>query len=195
MQKTVRMLFRNAIIGLLFLQLFFSLNITGQTSAFYKPDWQVVESEFYKLINELRAKYKAPALSPDPILKLAANDQAHYMDSLNMLSHSQKYKQKQTPRLRILYYKGNSDFTGENCSMIYLNIPMKVKYSNKLHIVKTEKEIADAIFIQWKNSPDHYRNMINPEYMVSGLGFSFDALSNQLYSTQVYSSKLTEKRK
>jgi uncharacterized protein YkwD len=152
-------------------------------------NWMNIQTEFYKLLNELRQQQNATILYSDNILSLAATDQAHYMDSVHKVTHDQKLKRKETPQKRVFFYNGTHDQIGENCIMIYINKSMKVKYSKTPIVAKTENEIAKALFLGWKNSPGHYKNMITPDYDVAGLGFYFNKDSSILYSAQVFGAK------
>lgn len=153
-------------------------------------NWTVIQTEFYKQLNALRAEKNVSPLVPgDAILDAASFDQAHYMDSTRRVTHDQKVKRKETPQKRVFYYNGTHDQIGENCSMLYIGKEMQVKYSKEPTIVRTEKEIATAMFLGWKNSPGHYKNMITPGYDVAGLGYYFNKDSSQIYCAQVFGAK------
>lgn len=152
-------------------------------------NWNAIQTEYFKLLNELRVQQKTTQFSNDAILNLASFDQAHYMDSVHKVMHDQKLKGKESPQKRVFYYNGTHDQVGENCLSIVYNKPMKVKYSKVPIVVKTDKEVANALFLSWKNSPGHYKNMIEPAYDVAGLGFYYNADSSQIYATQVFSAK------
>ncbi len=153
-------------------------------------NWTIIQTEYYKLLNALRVQQKLTPLIPNDVaLDMASYDQAHYMDSTRKVGHDQKIKKKETPQKRVFYYNGTHDQIGENCMMIFLNKPMKVKYAKEPVTVSTEKEIANALFLGWKNSPGHYKNMITPGYDVAGLGYFFNKDSSQLYCTQVFGAK------
>lgn len=150
-------------------------------------NWKTVETEFYNLLNDLRTQRKLKALKPgDPVLNAAAFDQAIDMSAHNRLSHQQSNRQKATPYKRVQFYNGTYTIVGENCIMIFLDTPMKTKYERKDITVSTEKEIAHALFMGWKNSPDHFKNMMTKEYQDAGLGYAFDEKTKQLYCTQVF---------
>lgn len=152
-------------------------------------NWNNIQAEFYKLLNELRQQKNVTLLTNDNTLVLAASDQAHYMDSTHKVTHDQKVKRKETPQKRVFYYNGTHDQVGENCLLIYINKPMKTKYSKTLVTAKTESEVANALFLSWKNSPGHYQNMITPGYDVSGLGFYYNKDSSTLYCAHVFGAK------
>lgn len=179
-----------------FLSIFFWINAYCQNKPLaFKTNlpnglnYNLIISEYFKLLNDLRKEQNLSTLTSDKTLDLASFDQSHYMDSISKLTHDQKIKGKETPQKRVFYYNGTHDQVGENCLFIYYNKPMKTKYSKELVTAKTEKEIAKAIFLGWKNSPGHYKNMITPGYDVAGLGYYFNKDSSKLYFAQVFGAK------
>ncbi len=162
---------------------------TTQEINLRKIDYSKIESSFYQRLNQLREEKGCGKLFTDPILKLAANDQAAYMQSTHKVGHDQKVKGKETPHKRVVFYNGTHDQVGENCIEIFLKRPMKTKYSHDPVTVTTYEQAAEALFLGWKNSPGHYKNMITPGYDVAGLGFAFSPDSSILYCTQVFSAK------
>ncbi len=156
--------------------------------------WRIVETEFYKLLNELRAQKKLqPLIFGNAIIDSASFDQARYMKKHNVIGHEQNNRKKSIPLQRVQYYGGIFNTVGENCILIFIDTPMKTKYNNKLILIKSEKEIAEALFFGWKNSPKHYKNMVTKEYTCAGLGYSFNARENQLYCTQVFGGNVVQK--
>jgi uncharacterized protein YkwD len=154
-----------------------------------KIDYKQIESAFYLKLNKLREEKGCVKLVPDNLLKLPADDQAAYMQSTHTVGHNQKIKGKENPHNRVLFYNGTHDMVGENCIEILLKTKMKTKYAPAPIIVNTYEQAAEALFQGWKNSPLHYKNMIEPKFDVSGLGFAFAADSSVLYCTQVFATK------
>jgi uncharacterized protein YkwD/outer membrane protein OmpA-like peptidoglycan-associated protein len=148
-----------------------------------------IENLFYKKFNDLRTANKLDALAPDKILKQAALDQSQYMAENNYVGHDQKTKGKENPTKRVFFYGGTHEGVGENCTKIYLGKPMKVKYKKEPITVNTYEEAAEALFQSWKNSPGHYKNMIEPKYEVSGLAMFWSKDSSALYAAQVFGQK------
>lgn len=152
-----------------------------------QPDWKAVETEFYRLLNELRTRKRLAALTPnDPLLDSAAFDQARYMHKRHVVTHSQNGRKKSTPLKRVQYYGGSFTIVGENCIMIYIDTPMNTKKNGQPITVSSEKEIASALFAGWKGSPKHYKNMLTKEYQLAGLGFAYDETTKQFYCAQVF---------
>lgn len=164
-------------------------NISGIASKLPKNlKWNLIEKEFYIQLNNLRKEKRVSELKyGDAILNLAATDQSAYMCSTKVVGHNQKIKGKETPSNRVIFYNGTHDGVGENCLQIFINKPYKTKYKKEPIVLTTEKEIATALFLSWKNSPPHFENMIAPDYDIAGLGFYYGKDSS-LYSAQVFSA-------
>lgn len=171
------------------------LPLKAQTAPARLPgnlNWQAIETEFYRQLNGLRVQKKLSPLTPnDPVLDTAAFDQAAYMQKKHVVTHDQNGRKKATPFKRVQFYNGHFTIVGENCIMIFLNTAMNTKYSKKPITVSSEEEVATALFLGWKNSPKHYKNMLTKEYQLAGLGFAFDPKTNQLYSAQVFGGNYT----
>ncbi len=144
---------------------------------------------FNKKLNELRQSKGLTILLDDKILSEAAKDQADYQQKNHFLTHNQKEKIKENPKLRVVFYNGTHDAVGENCIKIPLKTPFKPKYKKNEITVTTYNQLAEALFLGWKNSPGHYKNMIEPRYDMQGIAFSIDLDSNYIYSAQVFSTK------
>lgn len=145
-------------------------------------DYNQLSDEVLKQINSHRKILKLDELKEDAILFKAAQDHSIYMNEKNILSHEQKVIDKKFPKDRIKYYQGN-DFNvfGEN--VLYTTIDVK-------HYSKTDiLALAKKVFIQWKKSPPHYKNIINSNYELAGIAFSFDKKTRRLYATNVFGAK------
>ncbi|MBA2611133.1 MAG: CAP domain-containing protein [Bacteroidetes bacterium] len=178
---------------LLIIFISFSIYASSQTASseisVNSINYPLIKSEFLNRLNKLRGDQKLNALVSDNILKKAATDQAAYQNGKHLVTHNQTNKGKEKPQSRVFYYNGTHDFVGENCIRIPLKKAFKAKYKKTEIEVKTYADAAEALFLGWKNSPGHYKNMIEPSYDVSGLGFSFDKDSSFLYCTQVFGAK------
>lgn len=49
-------------------------------------------------------------------------------------------------------------------------------------------DIGKALFEQWKNSPDHYENMIDPSVNSVGIGIAYDEEAGAWYATQNFAN-------
>jgi uncharacterized protein YkwD len=158
------------------------LNLCSVSAQDLIIDYNQLSDEVLKQINSHRKTLKIGELKEDPILFKAAQDHSIYMNEENILSHEQMVIDKKFPKDRIKYYQGN-DFNvfGEN--VLYTTIDVK-------HYSKTDiLALAKKVFIQWKRSPPHYRNMISKDYELAGIAFSFDKKTRRLYATNVFGAK------
>lgn len=145
-------------------------------------DYNQLGTKVIELINQHRKTLRLQELKKDLVLLKAAKDHSTYMLENNILSHEQKNIAKKFPKDRILFYEGKMfDTFGEN--ILYTTIPFK-KY--------TEAEInvlSRKIFLQWKNSPPHYKNIIYQNYEFADIAFSVDKNLKRLYATNVFGAK------
>ena len=49
--------------------------------------------------------------------------------------------------------------------------------------------IADEMYQSWKNSPGHYKNMINSDYVLGDIDFQFNSEEKIIYATHVFGKK------
>lgn len=127
-------------------------------------------------VNQLRDSLQLPPLQLDVTLNEAALDQNNFLKSYGKLTHFQPTYGKETPAERILFYEGNRTYSGENVAL-----REKIKQKNI-----SVDSLALLFFLQWKNSPPHYKNMINPNF--TKMGVSLYSTKTRYYSTQVFSS-------
>ena len=131
-------------------------------------------------INLLRVEHNVGILSIDSTLNLGAELQSNYMGRANRLTHRQRLKKYRTPFLRV--YKFSKDFklVGEN---------ILVTSTQKKSLKQKDLEvIAEEMFQGWKNSPEHFKNMINPDYVLTGFSFS-RSQDKKIYATNVFGAK------
>lgn len=125
---------------------------------------------FHEKINQYRVSLKKPALGWDDTLWLAAWNHDNWMMRNENLAHEEiKGTNLFTgvePGDRYAYasnHKGSCDWSGENVLYNYS--------SSFTDCAKNALAIADYSFQQWKNSPGHNANMINPDSRVHGVAF------------------------
>lgn len=133
-------------------------------------------------VNALRIGKGLKPLITDDILKKAAVNQSEYMVLNGILTHDQQTEKMASPQKRVLFYGGyDFDIVGEN-----------VLYSTPQSFPFTKNGIsllAEEMYQSWKNSPGHYANMINPDYVFGSFGFKVDPIKKIVYATQVFGKK------
>ncbi|WP_130735857.1 CAP domain-containing protein [Flavobacterium sp. J27] len=165
-----------------FLSVLLVLVTLKTTSQELTIDYNKLSEKVIALINEHRNQLQLSELKKDVILFKAAKDHSLYMLDQKVLSHEQNNKIKQFPKDRILFYKGNIFHSfGEN--ILFTTVEPK-----KYNTTETEA-LAKKLFLQWKHSPPHYKNIINYNYDFTDLAFSYDKKLKRLYATNVFGTK------
>jgi len=153
-------------------------------------NYSKLELKIKNSIDSLRISRRLPVLKWDSILNMAARDQSFYMNSKKTSTHEQKWSRKKTPLKRIKFYKGKGYTPGENVAYIPLYSPIRSSKakSSAIEYVKTYDQAAKIIINSWLNSPGHFKNIINSDYALTGVGVSIDINSHLIYATQVFSN-------
>jgi uncharacterized protein YkwD len=147
-----------------------------------KIDFEKLDIKVADLINNHRNTLRLKSLEKDIFLKKAAEDQSSYIAKTKTLSHEQISKNKKMPINRVDFYKGQEFIlVGEN--LLYTSIKEIVYSDTDLDV------LAAKIFNLWKNSPNHYKNMINSKYYYAELGFCLDWKNKRIYVAQVFGAK------
>ena len=140
-----------------------------------------------KSLNELRKSKNKIELTSNPILGLAAQDHADYLKGIKKLSHDQKSRIKKSPMKRTEFYKGSFNYVGENVAFTYLNERVEgVENKRKSTYLSTYEQVAQYFFDLWKFSKPHYVNMIDKDFTMSKIRFSYDSKSKRIYAVHVF---------
>jgi uncharacterized protein YkwD len=167
----------------LFVSFLFSISIFSQQEV--GIDFEKLNSKVTVLINNHRKSLKLKELTKDTFLQKAANDHSIYLQKVGLLSHEQKDLKKKNPSDRVKFY-GGTKFSGIGENILFTAIKEE-KYTDK----ELDK-LAQSIFNQWKNSPPHYKNIINKDFDAADLGFFIDVKRNRIYATHVFGIKGVE---
>lgn len=158
--------------------LFLAFFIIFKSNAQYTVDLKLLEKKLIDEINNHRVSLNLKSLEQENTLTLAAEDHNFFLLANKTLTHFQPIKEKKTPFDRVKYYGGKIWMrVGENILSRSLNKNYK---ENELSF------LAKDLFLQWKNSPGHYKNMIDKNYTHQGLRIIFDSKINKIYATQVF---------
>lgn len=136
-------------------------------------------------VNKIRKKEKAEPLENKSELLPAAQDQADYMRRKEKLTHFQRFnKYKKTPKNRVDFYGRQFAVVGENVQLnnLRLNAPPNDK---KNPPVTTYEKLAQELVTSWKNSPPHFRNMIDPEFKSTYTTISITE-NGEVYACQLF---------
>mgnify|MGYP006145176849 FL=1 len=160
--------------------LFLSTLSFGQTQT--EIDLTQLKTKILQLVNEERKAVAVTALTLDTFLLKATEDHAKYIAKAQTLTHEQTNSKKVNPKDRVYFYGGNDfNLVGEN--LLFTGIKNQI-YSN---------EDLDALALKivqlWKKSPNHLKNMINPKYTFTEIGFSIDWENKKVYVVQLFGAK------
>ena len=145
-------------------------------------DAEVLRQDLSEQINNLRVGLGLQPLIFNDTLKRAAQFHSDYMALHDLLTHDETQPKYATPKKRVTAFEG-TDFetVGENALYSTAqSFPLKSKGVHKL---------ADEMFNSWLNSPGHYANMTEPEYVYGDLGFKTNIGKRIVYATQVFGTK------
>lgn len=130
-------------------------------------DFNVVQSEIVRLVNELRADVGVQPVSTQTQLTEGAHIRAQEQDQV--FSHTRPDGTEWHTVLDEIEYFGNS--AGENLAATTTD------FTN-------ETEAAQYVFDQWLASPGHYENMVHPDY--NQIGVSFIEINGVYYGVQLF---------
>lgn len=149
---------------------------------FTEDDKYLLREELIELINDLRVSKNIRTLEQDPTLLKAAENHSQYLVKKKKLSHWQVDSKLAYPAKRVEYF-GGDDFVlvGEN---VLSSSPQKFPLNKK-----SISNLAQEMFDSWKNSPGHYANMIDIDYLLADLGFELDTENKIIYATHVFGKK------
>ncbi|MDH4471187.1 MAG: CAP domain-containing protein [Fluviicola sp.] len=166
----------------LFTLLLFTTLSFSALSQLTSSDISELRIELLRLINQERNLKGLNSLAFDPKLKEAAEFHSDYMVKKQVLSHEQTSQSTKTPEDRVKKANGKEfEIVGEN---ILYTVPQTFPLKKKAVL-----DLANTMFLQWKNSPPHYANILHSEYVLTDFGFSVDLKTNHVYATEVFGTK------
>lgn len=147
---------------------------------------KLLEHEIKVLIDSTRLANKLVPLFNDSILYVASNHHADYLLKKGALSHEEtENKQFYTPQDRANQYGAPKTYlVGENIAYTHYNASVNVK--GKKFQTYNYKEIARSLVFSWINSKGHFKNIINPDYQITGLAISIDPTKQRVYACQKF---------
>lgn len=134
-------------------------------------NYDLVESEILRLLNELRSEQGLNTLEPNEALRQAGNVRAQETEEL--FSHTR-------PDGRDAFTVFDDGIT-YNYQIVGENLGMATYYLE-------EEEMAELLFNGWVESEGHYENMIRPDYEEIGIGVHYDG--EHLYATQLFGTQM-----
>lgn len=146
------------------------------TTITYAEFTKVADDKMLELINAHRQSNGVSPLKWDQILANTSTEKSAHMVKHNYMGHS--YKNSATIDVQEVCYGHNID--SENCLANY-----SYAITDSGAIV-----LAESMFNQWKDSPEHNKNMLNPDWRNFGFGFAFSHGEAQYasYGTQQFAT-------
>jgi uncharacterized protein YkwD len=147
---------------------------------------KLLEHEIKMLVDSTRLAHNLAPLFNDSILYVASDHHAKYLVAKGALSHQEVEKKEfYNPQDRANYYGAPKSYlVGEN--LVYTHYNNRVKVKGKTFITDNYKAIARSLVFSWINSKGHFKNMITPEYQVTGLSIGVDTVKQRIYACQKF---------
>lgn len=176
--------------GLSVLFLFGLMNFSSAQIDIAKIDRKLLEHEIKILVDSTRKAHRLSPLFNDSILYVASSHHSNYLVNKGILSHEEKeFKQWYTPQDRASYFGAPPTyFVGEN--LVYTPYNARVKVKGKTFQTDNYREIARCLVFSWINSKGHFKNMITPDYKITGLAIGVDPKTNRIYACQKFAKVL-----
>ncbi len=135
-------------------------------------------------LNEVRQRKGAGTLEPHAILNQAAEDQNNHQIRTDNLTHYQDNPSKKTVRERVTSFGGQFRMVGENVQ--FKGLPVRNWRANREIITPSYIEAAESLIQNWVNSPGHYKNMVNSDYIYVGTAVGWNPENSAIFATQVF---------
>jgi uncharacterized protein YkwD len=170
---------------LLFLYLIFNIQLYfGQVKEDF-TDIQKLNNFLVDEVNSIRKKAKVDSIKNSSALNSAAQDHAVFMVKKNKLTHYQKgNQQKYSPKNRADYYNSNFAIIGENVQQLHIS-QVYGELKNNKRIDDSYEALAKLLAENWRKSPPHYANMVNPSFLYTTTIVRVDDKGN-IYACQLF---------
>jgi len=165
-----------------------NLTIKAQHIDYNNIDYTYLEQLIKIGIDSLRHEKKLNSLTNDSILYLASKDHAAYFLKNGYTGHFQNDNpEKKTPHQRIQFYGGDYLMTAENVAKSFLFVPLRSSVHTGSTIEVNDYKDAALEFVQgWRDSKGHYKNIITPDFNITGVAVSYDPKTQALYAVQTF---------
>jgi len=147
-------------------------------------DLNILKSRLLQKINKERTKLGLTNFSSKSDLNHAAKIHNDYMLQTNILDHSQTGTSTPNMMDRIKKAGGNYRTAGENIQ--YEGFTIRTTNGVKSIIAPSYEKLAEDLWQNWKTSPPHYKNLINPDFKFLGTSIGWSDKKTAMFATQVY---------
>ncbi len=138
-------------------------------------------------IDSVRVAHNLKRVMNDSILYKAASYHAGYLMEKKILSHYQEDRPEYySPQNRAEMFGAVNYLTGENVAKTYVHKRVTNKKTGKKSVLKTYKQTALNFVDAWVHSPPHYKNIITPDWEITGVAISADPETNEIKAVQKF---------
>lgn len=167
--------------------IFLTLNIQlflGQDKNEF-TDLQKLNQHLIDQVNSIRKKAKVDSLENNIALTRPAEDHASFMVENNKLTHEQRgNRQKYSPKNRADFYESGFAVIGENIQQLHISQVYQEIQKNK-RVDDPYEALAMLLVENWRKSPPHYANMVNPSFRYTITSIKIDDDGN-IYACQLF---------
>lgn len=147
-------------------------------------DYTLINSRLFQKINKERRRLNLPLFKNNNDLKKAAKIHNDYMVRADILDHNESGTS--TPELRDRVTKAGGKFRTAGENIQYEGFTIRTTNGVESIIAPTYEALAEQLWQNWKTSPPHYENLINPEFIYLGTSLKWSSKKTAVFATQVY---------
>lgn len=147
-------------------------------------DYSLISARLFQKINRERKRLNLPLFKNNNNLKKAARIHNDYMVRADILDHNESGTSTPGMRDRVTKAGGKFRTAGENIQ--YEGFTIRTTNGVETIIAPTYEELAEQLWQNWKTSPPHYENLINPEFIYLGTALKWSGKKAAVFATQVY---------
>lgn len=174
------------LLAVLFIALLPQLNAQEDRFDAYNFNKKYLEHLVKIGVDDVRKKYNCEVLVNDSILYVASDHHARYMHEKKRLTHNEvDLAATKTPQLRAEHFGAKNYSVGENVLYVPFNSEVVSKKGKKFD-THTYQGIASAMVDSWVNSPGHFKNIITPDYQITGVSVAIDPETGRIYACQKF---------
>ena len=170
--------------------LLFASNVFGQNPNEHIPlgslNKRYLEHLIKVGIDSVRAAHGLNKLANDSVLYEASKGHVEYLKKTRKTTHYQyENPSLKSPEDRVLKSGGKNYVVAENVAKTYAHKLMK-NGKKSLNLDHTYQEVANRFVINWVNSPQHYANIIDPRFEVTGIAVEEDSARKEIKAVQLF---------
>jgi uncharacterized protein YkwD len=146
---------------------------------------QYLEHLIKKKIDSVRVGKGLLELVNDSILYMASKHHSVNMAKTRSLSHYEALAKFKNPQKRAEAFGAVNYFTGENVAFVTAYKKYNIRDPSSSEYF-TYGEFATRMVKAWVKSRGHYKNIIKPDYQITGVTVCYDKKTRRIYGTQKF---------